>query len=228
MLLFFFLPVFYSSSCNCPLVLLHRLWTKPVAALRADSIVLFVFLSFPASRWLGCCSPASSFTRTALSDPSWLSTWQEERKLRLQPRLLLHPASHNVCSSKQIELAKASSQAFHAFISDLEASPAPIVVGKQPVEPTPDKGNNADVEGAKPTSFAGLFSNNRKLTDDNKLQKFVLGEGTLKLEMNDLINVKAKLGFYLVGYIAGKFPGFKAIRAMAHSWGASFQQHASG
>ncbi|KAK4413797.1 hypothetical protein Salat_2792500 [Sesamum alatum] len=127
-----------------------------------------------------------------------------------------HEQTHNVCASKQSEVAKASSQAIHAFISDLEASPAPIVVGKQHVESTLDKGNNADVEDAKPTSFAGLFSNNRKLTDENKLQKFVLGEGTLKLEMSDLIDVKAKLGFCLVGDIAGKFPGFKAIRTMAH------------
>ncbi|KAK4438694.1 hypothetical protein Salat_0203900 [Sesamum alatum] len=108
-----------------------------------------------------------------------------------------HEQTHNVCSSKQTEVAKASSQAFHAFISDLEASPAPIVIGKQPVEPTPDKGNNIDVKG------------------------------TLKLEMSDLIDVKAKLGFCLVGYIADMFPGFKDIRAMAHSWGTSFQQHAT-
>ncbi|KAK4415298.1 hypothetical protein Salat_2637100 [Sesamum alatum] len=139
-----------------------------------------------------------------------------------------HEQSLNICSHMQTEVTKASSQTFHAFISDLEASPSPIVVGKQPVEPALDKGSNADVEGAKPPYFAGLFSNNRKLSDDNKLQKFVLGEGMLKLETSDLIDVKAKLGFCLVGYIAGKFPGFKAIREMAHSWGATFQQHASG
>ncbi|KAK4421950.1 hypothetical protein Salat_2145700 [Sesamum alatum] len=52
--------------------------------------------------------------------------------------------------------------------------------------------------------------------------------GHLKLETNDLIDVKAKLGFFLVGYIAGKFPGLKAIHSLAKSWGAAFQQHVIG
>ncbi|KAK4415267.1 hypothetical protein Salat_2634000 [Sesamum alatum] len=113
--------------------------------------------------------------------------------------------------------SKAAAPSNQPHEQSLNASPSPIVVGKQPVEPALDKGSNADVEGAKPPSFAGLFSNNRKLLDDNKLQKFVLSEGMLKLETSDLIDVKAKLGLCLVGYIAGKFSGFKAIREMAHS-----------
>ncbi|KAK4422034.1 hypothetical protein Salat_2154200 [Sesamum alatum] len=43
------------------------------------------------------------------------------------------------------------------------------------------------------TSFASRFSNNQKLIEDNKLTKFALDDGALKLESNDLIDVKAKL-----------------------------------
>ncbi|KAK4415523.1 hypothetical protein Salat_2659700 [Sesamum alatum] len=53
-------------------------------------------------------------------------------------------------------------------------------------------------------------------------------DGTLTLESNDLVDVRAKLGHCLVGYIAGKFSGLKAIRTLAQSWGASFHQHDSG
>ncbi|KAK4413652.1 hypothetical protein Salat_2778000 [Sesamum alatum] len=69
--------------------------------------------------------------------------------------------------------------------------------------------------GMKKTSFAGLFSNNCKLTDDNKLMKFAIDDGALKLESNDLIDVATKLGYCLVSYIAEKFLGLKAIRALA-------------
>ncbi|KAL0461934.1 UNVERIFIED_CONTAM: hypothetical protein Slati_0081000 [Sesamum latifolium] len=82
--------------------------------------------------------------------------------------------------------------------------------------------------GMAKTSFVGFFSSNRKLTNDNKLTKFTVEDETLTLESNDLIDVRAKLGHCLVGYIASKFPGLKAIRALAQSWGASFQQHDSG
>ncbi|KAK4422002.1 hypothetical protein Salat_2150900 [Sesamum alatum] len=83
-------------------------------------------------------------------------------------------------------------------------------------------------EGIAKASFAGLFSNNRRLTEDNKLMKFSVDEGPLKLDSDDLIDVQAKLGHCLVGYIVGKFPGLRAIRALAQSWGASFQHHVSG
>ncbi|KAL0366941.1 UNVERIFIED_CONTAM: hypothetical protein Sradi_3584200 [Sesamum radiatum] len=82
--------------------------------------------------------------------------------------------------------------------------------------------------GIKRTSFAGLFNNNRRISDDNKLEKIEVGDATLKLEMDDLIDVQSKLGFCLVGYIAGKFSGLKGIRALSQSWGASFHQHDSG
>ncbi|KAK4422066.1 hypothetical protein Salat_2157500 [Sesamum alatum] len=73
--------------------------------------------------------------------------------------------------------------------------------------------------GLSKTSFAGLFSSNRKLSSENKLTKFMVEEGPLTLQSNDLVDVRAKLGHCLVGYIAGKFPGLKAIRTLAQSWG---------
>ncbi|KAL0358165.1 UNVERIFIED_CONTAM: hypothetical protein Scaly_1502200 [Sesamum calycinum] len=129
---------------------------------------------------------------------------------------------------------------FQAFISDMEASPSHAVkdaghAGSTSNTPghrseAPLSGNESKFDAivAKQTSFAGLFSNNRKLTNDNKLMKFEVGGEMLKLETNDLINVRAKLGHCLIGYIAGKFPGLKAIQALSQSWGASFQLHDSG
>ncbi|KAK4439076.1 hypothetical protein Salat_0242400 [Sesamum alatum] len=78
---------------------------------------------------------------------------------------------------------------------------------------------------AKKTSYVGLFSTNQRLTNDNKLKKFIFDQETLKLGTHDLIDVRTKLGFYLFGYIAGKFLGLQAIRALSKLWGASFQQH---
>ncbi|KAL0304784.1 UNVERIFIED_CONTAM: hypothetical protein Sangu_3066100 [Sesamum angustifolium] len=127
---------------------------------------------------------------------------------------------------------------FQVFISDLEASPsfplshasADIALGRQEKEEEQRVGNGGKTEAnvsAKP-SFAGLFSNNRKLTMENKLSKFHIEDGTITLESDDLTDVRAKLGFCIVGYIAGKFPGMQAIRALSKTWGASFQQHDSG
>ncbi|KAK4428263.1 hypothetical protein Salat_1125900 [Sesamum alatum] len=48
-----------------------------------------------------------------------------------------------------------------------------------------------------------------------------------QLGSNDLVDVQIKLGYCVVGYIADKFPGLKAIRALAQPWGASFQQYDS-
>ncbi|KAL0386137.1 UNVERIFIED_CONTAM: hypothetical protein Sradi_3008000 [Sesamum radiatum] len=79
----------------------------------------------------------------------------------------------------------------------------------------------------KKTSFASLFSNNRKLNDENKLKKFTADDETLKLSSNDLIDLQIKLGYCFVDYIASKFPGLKAIRALAQSWETSFQQYDS-
>ncbi|KAK4380970.1 hypothetical protein Sango_3012800 [Sesamum angolense] len=127
---------------------------------------------------------------------------------------------------------------FQAFISDLEASPsfplshasADIALGRQEKEEEQRVSNGGKTEAiasAKP-SFAGLFSNNRKLTMENKLSKFHIEDGTITLESDDLTDVRAKLGFCIVGYIAGKFPGMQAICALSKTWGASFQQHDSG
>ncbi|KAL2246110.1 UNVERIFIED_CONTAM: hypothetical protein Sindi_2879200 [Sesamum indicum] len=89
-------------------------------------------------------------------------------------------------------------------------------------------------EGKQPTidiaadNFVGLFSTNRRLTEEKKLRKFAVDDSPLTLEPNDMLDVRSKLGFCLVGYTAGKFPGLKAIRALSQTWGSSFQQHESG
>ncbi|KAK4422061.1 hypothetical protein Salat_2157000 [Sesamum alatum] len=112
---------------------------------------------------------------------------------------------------------------FHAFIYDIEAPPPskPNHVGgtseHQSVVALLEKETVNEAEGTKKVSFAGPFSNNRKLTEDNKLTKFVVDNGALKLESNDLIDVKTKLGFCIIRYIAGKFPDLKAIHALAKS-----------
>ncbi|KAK4422078.1 hypothetical protein Salat_2158800 [Sesamum alatum] len=126
---------------------------------------------------------------------------------------------------------KVSSLDFHAFISSLETTPSHTVSdnsGTRPVTALPAKATATQAEGIAKTSFAGLFSTNRKLSEDNKLLKYAVDEVPLKLDSDDLIDVQAKLRHCLVGYIAGKFPGLRAIHALAQIWGASFQQHVSG
>ncbi|XP_011069479.1 uncharacterized protein LOC105155303 [Sesamum indicum] len=86
----------------------------------------------------------------------------------------------------------------------------------------------AENAAKKTASFAGLFRTNRKLTKENKLNKFAVDDGPLTLGPSDVLDVRSKLGFCFIGYIAGKFSGLKAIRALSQSWGSSFQQHESG
>ncbi|KAL2237732.1 UNVERIFIED_CONTAM: hypothetical protein Sindi_0964900 [Sesamum indicum] len=131
--------------------------------------------------------------------------------------------------------ATVNPSAFSDFISDLEASPsfitknnAPNATVSRPKEIQPTKDASAENAGKKIVSFTGLFSTNLKLTDENKLTKFAIDEGPLTLGSNDLLDIRTKLGFCLVGYIVGKFPGLKVIRALFQSWVSSFQQHESG
>ncbi|KAL0401729.1 UNVERIFIED_CONTAM: hypothetical protein Slati_4202800 [Sesamum latifolium] len=128
------------------------------------------------------------------------------------------------------------SSKFHDFISELK-TPPPIAKtvhavhvnsGPRTEETSPGQGGVSVDNGTKKASFAGLFSTNRRITTETKLAKFAVENGTLTLEPTDLVNVRAKMGHYLVGYVAGKFPGLRAIRALAQSWGASFYQHDSG
>ncbi|KAK4426525.1 hypothetical protein Salat_1421100 [Sesamum alatum] len=184
--------------------------------------------------------PSSAATPSSKTRPSQLSTAPVSGKGALmagQPDLAKASATSQPTAGtvtvKDAATTKVRPMDFHTFISDIEASPLPKShhIGgtseHRPVVALPDK-ETVEAEGKKKVSFAGLFSNNRKVTEDNKLSKFVLDDGALKLEDNDLIDVKAKLGFCLVGYIAGKFPGLKAIHSLAKSWGAAFQQHVSG
>ncbi|KAL0340373.1 UNVERIFIED_CONTAM: hypothetical protein Sradi_4554100 [Sesamum radiatum] len=131
--------------------------------------------------------------------------------------------------AKSTDITKVGSLDFHGFIFELEVS---LFVTKNDASTAIASGlllpAKTEAVSAAKTSFAGLFSTNRKLTTENKLMKFTVEDGTLTLESNNLIDAPTKLGFCLVGYIASKFLGLKAIRALSQSWGASFQQHDSG
>ncbi|KAL0302253.1 UNVERIFIED_CONTAM: hypothetical protein Sangu_3110700 [Sesamum angustifolium] len=148
------------------------------------------------------------------------------------------PAKHSAQHSKvpvsaketatPTHIPKVSQLDFHEFIFELEDSPfAPKTAATAIHTGVSLPAENVATTAAK-TSFAGLFSANRKLTTESMLTKFTVEDGPLTLETNDLIDVRTKLGFCLVGYIAGKFPGLKALRALSQSWGASFQLHDSG
>ncbi|KAK4422081.1 hypothetical protein Salat_2159100 [Sesamum alatum] len=51
--------------------------------------------------------------------------------------------------------------------------------------------------GLPKTTFAGLFSSNRKPSSENKLTKFTIEDGPLTLQPNDLVDVRTKLGHCL-------------------------------
>ncbi|KAL2248466.1 UNVERIFIED_CONTAM: hypothetical protein Sindi_2698900 [Sesamum indicum] len=126
---------------------------------------------------------------------------------------------------------KVSPSNFTDFFSDLEATPSFLkkdVAANAADIRSEDKLPAMENAEKKTVSFAGLFSTNRRLTEENKLTKYAVDDGPLTLGSDDLLDVRTKLGFCLVGYIAGKFPGLKAIRALSQSRGANFQQHESG
>ncbi|KAK4428235.1 hypothetical protein Salat_1123100 [Sesamum alatum] len=62
----------------------------------------------------------------------------------------------------------------------------------------------------KKTSFAGLFSNNRKLNDENKLKKFMVDDETLKLGSNDL-QVLGAQSHWCIGSIMRGLPSKNTI-----------------
>ncbi|KAL0342951.1 UNVERIFIED_CONTAM: hypothetical protein Sangu_1182500 [Sesamum angustifolium] len=125
--------------------------------------------------------------------------------------------------------AKVSSLDFHGFISDLEASSFATTKDATTVHTDPRSeealATKIEMADAKKSSFAGLFSKNRKLSEGNKLKIFTVGDDRLKLEMSYVIDVQSKLGFCLVGYIAGKFPGLKAIQALSQSLGGRYSNN---
>ncbi|KAL2248484.1 UNVERIFIED_CONTAM: hypothetical protein Sindi_2700700 [Sesamum indicum] len=126
---------------------------------------------------------------------------------------------------------KVSPSNFTDLFSDLEATPSFLkkdVAANTTDIRSKDKLPATENAEKKTVSFAGLFSTNRRLTEENKLTKYAVDDGPFTLGSDDLLDVRTKLGFCLVGYIAGKFLGLKAIRALSQSWGASFQQHESG
>ncbi|KAK4422083.1 hypothetical protein Salat_2159300 [Sesamum alatum] len=125
-----------------------------------------------------------------------------------QPSTVSSSAMVNAKLTGKTAITKVGSMDIHAFISNIEASPS--------VPPKP--GHVGDTSSHRP---AVALPGKEIVTEAGD-------DGALKLESNDLIDVKVKLGFCLVGYIAGKFPGFKAIPALAQTWGASFQQYESG
>ncbi|KAL2228656.1 UNVERIFIED_CONTAM: hypothetical protein Sindi_1845300 [Sesamum indicum] len=93
-------------------------------------------------------------------------------------------------AAKPTVITKVGSLDFHGFVFDLEASP---FAAKNNTNTTltsnipdprlegalPDNIDKTEVAGVKKTYFAGLFSNNPKLTDDNRLTKFAVEDETL-------------------------------------------------
>ncbi|KAK4397732.1 hypothetical protein Sango_1248700 [Sesamum angolense] len=108
------------------------------------------------------------------------------------------------------DIAKVRPLDFHGFISELETSPFASKTDATAVTTEASLPAKNVAVTAEKKSFAGLFSANRKLTTESMLTKFTIEDGPLTLQTNDLIDVRTKLGFCLVGYIAGKFPGIKA------------------
>ncbi|KAK4391600.1 hypothetical protein Sango_1937800 [Sesamum angolense] len=99
------------------------------------------------------------------------------------------------------DIAKVRPLDFQGFISELEASPFASKTDATAI-PTGVSllAENVAATAAK-TFFAGLFSANHKLTTESMLTKFTVEDGPLTLETNDLIDVRTKLGFCLVGYM---------------------------
>ncbi|KAL0456549.1 UNVERIFIED_CONTAM: hypothetical protein Slati_0994100 [Sesamum latifolium] len=117
------------------------------------------------------------------------------------------------CSGKGIvaskDESKVSGHDFHAFISNL-ASPQPTTnPGSTSTAPAPAKAMAA-VQPAPVPSLA--VTDDRNASHPVHRPEKALPVGPLST----------------VGYIAGKFSGLKAIGALSKSWGATFQQHASG
>ncbi|KAL2247925.1 UNVERIFIED_CONTAM: hypothetical protein Sindi_2644800 [Sesamum indicum] len=109
---------------------------------------------------------------------------------------------------QQLDPTNTGKATFGDFISSLDGTPTFSKVDA----PTPTASLPLRIRARNVTSFAGLFSTNRRLTDENKLSKFELDDGPLTLEPNDMLDVRR----------------LKAIRALSQSWGSSFQQHESG
>ncbi|KAK4416776.1 hypothetical protein Salat_2503100 [Sesamum alatum] len=189
----------------------------------------------PASQTRPSTAPVSGKGTTVAGQPVNTKTTTTSR-----PSVGSIPAGQpNTAPGSIVAAAKPTTQVgpsnFHQFISDMETPPPTakhVHFVHAPTNQTGTTGLNKkavpNAAGLPNTSFAGLFSSNRKLSSKNKLTKFVIEEGPLTLQSNDLVDVHAKLGHCLVGYIAGKFSGLKAIRTLAQSWGASFHQHDSG
>ncbi|KAL0420291.1 UNVERIFIED_CONTAM: hypothetical protein Slati_3052000 [Sesamum latifolium] len=135
----------------------------------------------------------------------------------------LAPVSDATATAQASTMAAATSTGKTQTVHAVHANSGP-----RTEETSPGQGGVSVDNGTKKASFAGLFSTNRRVTTETKLEKFTVGNGTLTLEPTDLVNVRAKMGHCLVGYVAGKFPGLRAIRALAQLWGASFHQHDSG
>lgn len=102
-------------------------------------------------------------------------------------------------TAKAAVITKVGLPDFNGFISDLEASPSFITKidaantnGPRPEETLSAKEAKTETAGMKKISFVGLFSNNCKLTGDNKLMKFAVDNGLFTLGSSDLIYVRTK------------------------------------
>ncbi|KAL0352440.1 UNVERIFIED_CONTAM: hypothetical protein Scaly_1632700 [Sesamum calycinum] len=119
------------------------------------------------------------------------------------------PTTAPVSAKRSTTGAQVGATDFQGFISELESSPS--FVGKSnhghghrpkdilPAKETlPAKEATTGAGGMAKPSFAGLFSTNHKLSDENKLTKFAVELETLELGTDDLIDVRTKLGGWLI------------------------------
>ncbi|KAL0408137.1 UNVERIFIED_CONTAM: hypothetical protein Sradi_1748100 [Sesamum radiatum] len=210
--------------------LLKLLPQKPanLRQLPANWLLRLLPLSHPGSHFLHLVPAKVQLLPSHLMHP--FQATEQQTASRLPPTANISGKGTTISSDK----TKVHSLVFHEFINGLEASPRAGMVptsnssGSRLEEVLPAKTGQTDATGTTKTSYAGLFSTNRRLMDEKKLRKIEDKDETLKLDTNDLIDVRSKLGHCLVGYIADKFLGLKAIGALSKSWEATFQLHASG
>ncbi|KAI5639960.1 hypothetical protein M9H77_00286 [Catharanthus roseus] len=79
-------------------------------------------------------------------------------------------------------------------------------------------------------TFAALFQDNRNPSKGMTLSKFDNLNGEVDISVEEMDSVETALGFTLLGYVAGGFPGIEALRRLSNSWNTphKFHIHKSG
>lgn len=79
-------------------------------------------------------------------------------------------------------------------------------------------------------TFAALFQDNRNPNKGIPLAKVENAKGEVDISFEEVDTVESALGFTLLGYVAGGFPGMEAVRRLTNTWNAphKFHIHKSG